>query len=131
MIEALLQKALLDMFARDVIVESAGTHPECGGHNANEHSVTCMDKVGINLQEHRSRYIGDLNLDEFFMVVVAEPHMKDVVHGIAPSKTVLVANETEGGISNPFGKGPEAYDECVVAIRRSIPELLRSILVSA
>jgi len=127
MVEALLREALTNAHIDGIIVESAGTHPDCRGQHANEYSIACMHQHGINLSAHRSRYIGALSLGEYFMIIVAEPKMKEIVCSLAPHAEVLVANESEGGISNPFGKGPEAYSACVEAIKRALPGLIQSI----
>jgi protein-tyrosine-phosphatase len=126
MMQVLLQQQL----GQQVRVESAGIREGCAGQSANEHSVLCMSERGIDLTGHQSRWVGDLDLSEYSHIVcVGEPEAQ-VVCGLLPqgSKTVvLIANESRGGVPNPYEKGLDAYRECLATLDEVLPPIAKLI----
>jgi protein-tyrosine-phosphatase len=65
MMQAVLQQHLGAFF----LVESAGMSKELAGRPANARSVACMAERGVDLSGHISRWIGDLDLDQYRWIV--------------------------------------------------------------
>jgi protein-tyrosine-phosphatase len=127
MMEAKLRKELLAHGMHHVKVESAGTSELCSGQPANEFSVKCMREEGLSLEKHVSRCIGNLNGLGYDLVIVAEPDMVRPAKETFPNAKVEVMNAANGGVSNPFNKGEDAYRECNRCIEASLPAVLQTI----
>ncbi len=124
--QMVLQKHLGDAF----VVESAGLTRELAGRPANHRSVACMQERGLDLSNHTSRYIGDLNnLDQFRWVICVGPDEADKVRAIlgASSPNVLIANEDQGGILDPYELGMEGYQACAASLDRVMPNVAKQI----
>src|SRR5215213_9623768 len=96
MMRAVLQQHLGAAF----LVESAGVREELAGRPANHRSVACMKERGVDLGGHVSRWIGDLDLDQYRWIVCVGPEEADTVRSAlgAGSASVMVANQHRGGI---------------------------------
>lgn len=126
MMQAVLQKHLGDAF----VVESAGLTKELAGRPANYRSVACMQDRGLDLSGHQSRYIEDLNdLDQYRWIVCVGPDEADRVRAVPGlgAATVLIANEDQGGILDPYELGMEAYQACAALLDRVMPQVARKI----
>jgi protein-tyrosine-phosphatase len=123
MMQALLQKELGDGFQ----VESAGIRKEAAGQPANENSLVCMHERGIDLNGHRSRWIGNLDPSDYaYIVCVGEKEAEEVAEmpGFDPKETtLLIANGENGGVPNPFQKGLPAYRECLALLDTVMPQV--------
>ncbi len=105
----------------DIDVESAGILEEARGKPAAPEWTELKAETGIDLSDHRSRYIGDLDLSQYDPIICAEPSVYDEVKRRAPEgTTILLANEDEGGIMNPYQKGLEAYRQCYPNIQKAV-----------
>lgn len=119
---ALLQKELRSEFQ----VESAGTWEETVGRPANEHSIFLMQERGIDLTGHESRWIGDLDLTQFSHIVcVGESEARMINHYLAEygGTAVLIANNDQGGIPDPYGMGLPVYQICVDLLGKAVLEI--------
>src|SRR5687767_3597025 len=96
MMQAVLQHHLGANFQ----VESAGVSRELAGRPANHRSVACLQDRGVDLSGHVSRWIGDLDLDQYRWIVCVGDEEADMVRSAlgASSANVMVANEDQGGI---------------------------------
>jgi protein-tyrosine-phosphatase len=122
MMQVLLQEQLGDEFQ----VESAGIREGCTGQSANDHSMLCMRERGADLSQHQSRWVGDLNLSEYSHIVCVGNNEADKVRECLPQDSntvVLIANEDDGGIPNPWEKGLQAYRDCLAMLDKVIPEI--------
>lgn len=125
MMQAVLQHHLGPGFA----VESAGLSRDLAGRPANHRSVACMRERGVDLSGHVSRWIGDLDLSRYRWIVCVGQGEADQVrstHAAAPA-SVLVANEHEGGIPDPYELGLAGYRDCLALLDRTMPEVARRI----
>ena len=84
MMQAVLQQHLGDEF----LVESAGISRELANRPANPRSVTCMKERGLDLSGHISRWIGDLDLDEYRWIVCVGSDEADTVRSIQGAMSV-------------------------------------------
>lgn len=119
MMMAVLQQHLGDAFP----VESAGLTKELAGRPANHRSVTCMQERGVDLTGHVSRWIGDLDLDDYrWIVCVGQDEAEQIrSHFGAVALEVIVANEDGGGIPDPYETGLAGYRDCLNLLDAVMP----------
>jgi protein-tyrosine phosphatase len=125
MMQAVLQHYLGTAF----LVESAGLTKELAGRPANYRSVACMKERGVDLSGHVSRWIGDLDLDQYRWVVCVGRDEADQVRsamGAAPAH-VIVANEYQGGIPDPYELGLAGYRDCLTLLDQVMPQVAQQI----
>lgn len=125
MMQAVLQQHLGAAF----LVESAGVSEELAGRPANKHSVACMIERGLDLSGHISRWIGDLDLDQYrWIICVGRDEASKVRSTLgADSASVMVANGDHGGIPDPYGLGLAGYRDCLALLDQVMPNLAQHI----
>jgi len=125
MMQAVLQQHLGDAF----LVESAGLTKELAGRPANHRSVACMKERGIDLTAHVSRWVGDLDLDQYQWIVCVGRGEADQVQPLrgAEKTRVIVANEQQGGIPDPYELGLAGYRDCLALLDEVMPHVARRI----
>lgn len=122
MMQVLLQQQLGNEFQ----VESAGVRKESAGKPANDNSILCMQERGIDLTNHRSRWVGDLNLTQYSHVIcVGDNEAQQISEylGQESKVVVLIANGEHGGVPNPHKKGVPAYLECLAVLDDTMPKI--------
>lgn len=126
MLQVLLQKACQERDV-DVVVESAGVSAT-GGMPATENAVACMKERKLDLSNHRSRYVLDLDFKQFDLVFCLSPlhgeYMRD--KGMPP-EAVIVVNADQGGVPDPVDLGLEAYKQCAQLLEDAAAEISESI----
>ncbi len=125
MMQAVLQQHLGISF----LVESAGLRKDLAGRPANYRSVTCMKERGVDLGDHISRWIGDLDLDQYRWIVCVGHDEADQVRSAlnTGSATVMVANEHQGGIPDPYELGMAGYRDCLALLDQVMPHIAQRI----
>lgn len=125
MMQAVLQQHLGGAF----LVESAGMSRELAGRPANSRSVACLKERGVDLSGHLSRWIGDLNLDQYRWIVCVGRDEADKVRAAlgAGAARVMVANEDEGGVPDPYELGLTGYKDCLALLDRVMPPIAQHI----
>lgn len=125
MMQAVLQQHLGDAF----LVESAGLREGLAGRPANHRSVACLKERGIDLSGHVSRWIGDLDLEQYrWIVCVGQDEAAKVRAALgAGSASVVIANEDRGGIPDPYDLGLEGYRDCLILLDQVMPQVARRI----
>ena len=128
MMQAVLQPLLGDAFQ----VESAGVQEGLAGRPANHRSVACMKERGVDLSGHLSRWIGDLDLDRYQWIVCVGHDEADKVRSAPGAGTarVIVANEIQGGIPDPYELGLSGYRDCLALLDQVMPQVARRIIGS-
>jgi protein-tyrosine phosphatase len=119
MMQAVLQHHLGANFQ----VESAGVSRELAGRPANHRSVACLQDRGVDLSGHVSRWIGDLDLDQYRWIVCVGDEEADMVRsalGATPAN-VMVANKDQGGIPDPYDLGLDGYRDCLALLDQVMP----------
>jgi len=88
-----------------------------------------MKKRGIDLSGHISRWIGDLNLGQYRWIVCAGHDEADKVRSAlgANSASVMVANEQQGGIADPYELGLAGYRDCLALLDQVMPHVAQHI----
>jgi protein-tyrosine phosphatase len=125
MMQAVLQRRLGAGF----LVESAGVSKALAGRRANGRSVACMNERGVDLSGHVSRWIGDLDLDAYRWIVCVGTDEADEVRSLvgAGSAKVMVANEHQGGIPDPYEFGLAGYRDCLALLDQVMPQVAERI----
>lgn len=125
MMQAVLQQQLGAAFQ----VESAGVRAELAGRPANHRSVLVLGERGVDLSGHVSRWIGGLNLAEYQWIVCAGEGEADQVRALLSKADarVIVANEPNGGIADPYELGLEGYRDCLALLDEVMPDVARRI----
>ncbi|GLQ56989.1 low molecular weight phosphatase family protein [Devosia nitrariae] len=125
MMQAVLQQHLGAAY----LVESAGVSKELAGRAANNHSVACMNERGVDLSGHISRWIGDLELDQYrWIVCVGQDEANKVRSALgAVAASVMVANEHQGGIPDPYELGLAGYRDCLALLDQVMPNVAQQI----
>ena len=130
MMQAVLQQHLGAAFR----VESAGLSRELAGRPANHRSVACLQERGVDLSGHRSRWIGDLDLDQYRWIVCVGHDEADQVRnaldqvsrGAGPA-SVMVANPHQGGVPDPYELGLAGYRDCLALLDQVLPPIAQHI----
>jgi protein-tyrosine-phosphatase len=88
-----------------------------------------MKERGVDLGVHVSRWVGDLNLDQYQWFVCASPYEADQVRSLLGGDTtrVIVANEHKGGIPDPYELGLTGYRDCLALLDEVMPHVARHI----
>jgi len=125
MMQVVLQQHLGTAF----LVESAGLTKELAGRPANYRSVACMKERGVNLSGHVSRWIGDLDLGQYRWIVCVGREEADKVRSAmgADPAHVIVANEHQGGIPDPYELGLAGYRDCLALLDQVMPQVAQQI----
>jgi protein-tyrosine phosphatase len=126
MMQAVLQQHLGATF----LVESAGLRKELAGRPANYRSVACMKERGVDLGGHISRWVGDLELNQYRWIVCAGPdeanQVRSALSGDSAS-VVIVANEHQGGIPDPYELEMAGYRDCLALLDQVMPHIAQRI----
>jgi protein-tyrosine phosphatase len=125
----MMQAVLQHLLGTAYQVESAGISKELAGRSANHRSVSCMKERGIDLTGHVSRWIGDLDLARYRWIVCvgrAEADKILALPGADPAQ-LIIANEDQGGIPDPYEFGLAGYRDCLALLDRVMPQVARRI----
>ena len=100
------------------IVESAGV-AEKDPTPASDNARAVMKERNLSLDEHKSRHIRTTDLASYDYILVVDQKTKDavVVQGVLPEK-VIILNEENGGVPNPYGGDITAYRECANTLEK-------------
>lgn len=145
MIEAFLKREFrkTGKFYAFIEVKSAGIHPEAKtGSSANKHSIKEMADRGIDISDHKSTRVDDVqDLDQFDSILfvgkeeldmftkhINDNYSESDAFAISLGTKMWIVNGDKGGIPNPYKKGPEAYAECAETIEKAMVEIAQKIL---
>jgi protein-tyrosine phosphatase len=125
MMQAVLQQHLGSAFQ----VESAGVSRELSGRPANHRLIACMHECGVDLSGHVSRWIGDLDLEQYrWIVCVGQAEADEVQSRLGGSSAItIVANENQGGIPDPYELGLAGYRQCLDLLHEVMPHVARRV----
>lgn len=130
MLEVLLIATLKEKGVSDIVVESAGTYigvdPSLVGSSATFHSITCMKKRGLNLNDHRSRRISDLNLNDYDLIICMTMSEAEEILRHNPRGAILLAYADNGGIPNPWKQGLDKYEECAQVLEKVAEKVVKT-----
>jgi protein-tyrosine-phosphatase len=114
-----------DLKAR-IQVSSAGTHA-LRGHQAHEHAVAEMARLGIDISDHRARQITREIARSADLILVMETAHVGLVKRLlnwgkkGPRLIGEFEQQTDAGeIADPYGQPPQAYAQCIQTLRPCI-----------
>lgn len=109
---ACLLRAEAERQQLELRVSSAGV-AAASGMNANPNACSCMEQRGLDLSQHRSQSLLELDLvdiDRFYCM--SEQHAFALLEGGIPQERLHLLNAAQGGIPDPFGGSLEVYQQC-------------------
>lgn len=115
---------------RNLKVISAGTHA-ANGQPASYHSVKALDKVGIDLTDHKSRPVDQAMLERAVAVFCMSQGHRDILVALYPEYAGRIHLFREflrqpgyADITDPFGMNSVAYQSSLDSMVEAIPSLL-------
>jgi protein-tyrosine phosphatase len=125
----MMQAVLQQYLGAGFLVESAGVCEELAGRPANHRSVACLKERGVDLSGHVSRWVGSLDLTQYQWFVCVGNDEADQVRFLldADKSCVIVANEHQGGIPDPYELGLAGYRDCLALLDEVMPQVARRI----
>lgn len=127
MMEGMLTNLLRKSGINNVKVESAGTIEGKNGRPINEKSAAALERRGINLSSHSSKFVGDLPLHTYNTILCVGEEEASFVLSITNHESVIVLSEDKGGIPNPYQQSAEVYEDTAKAIESGLVDLLDKI----
>lgn len=127
MFAAVLRRRYAELgYLEFIEVESAGYDQSARGQNAAPEWFELQRETGVDLSEHKSRWIGDLVLSRYNLILCMDQLASDAVieRGVSGRTSVLVVNHREGGIKNPWGGGVDAYRECFIKVCEVVDKMM-------
>jgi len=124
MMEGIIQ----DRSINRVRAESAGVKRNIAqkATSPSENAVTCMRNRGIDISDHRSRWVGNVDLSRFEIIITVGAKEKAVVENMVEGgPEVIILNKKEGGISDPHNQGMDSYQKKAEMIERGVVRILR------
>ena len=114
-----------------LVVESAGV-AVIPGEPASSNSVAALNKVKIDLSQHKSRPVTqDLINRAFAILGMTDSHLERLMlynYSNLPKHVYLFREFIEGDqrsqIPDPFGQDFETYQECLNAMLEAVPSLV-------
>jgi len=107
-----------------VKIESAGV-VDREGVRVSRHTLAVMKERGIDMSSHRSRYVGNISLENFDHIYCIDERVKKrLIDFDADSSRIVILNEKNGGIPNPFHRDIEAYEKCASLIETEVKKVI-------
>ena len=114
-----------------LVVESAGV-AAISGEPASNNSVAALNKVKIDLSQHKSQPVTQDLVDRSFAILgMTQSHLDTLVHYNylnLPEHIYLYREFIEGDqksqIPDPFGQNFDAYQECLNSMVEAVPSLV-------
>ena len=129
MFAALLRKAFHEV-GLEINVESAGVCPGLYGKPADKKARASMGKRDLSLDDHRSRYLGDIDIGIFDMILCMNmPVMKAIPAFKPKSSTIVACINMPDGISGPRqrNQNQKIYNRCAKEMREVIWRIVNQI----
>ena len=127
MFEHLLRRALAQIDTIDtVVVESAAGLQETDSKEAEEGAVIALNGVGIDITNHRARWMGKLDLTQYDKIYCMDPAVMPLVQEqlrVSSNSVLMLVNAPEG-IPNPYGKDQTAYQLALEVVQREVERLV-------
>lgn len=112
-------------------IVSAGTHA-ASGQPASYHSVKALDKVGINLSDHKSKPVSEEMLSRAVAVFCMSQSHHDILTALYPEYAdrfhlyrEFMEKRERSDIADPFGLNASAYENSLDNMVEAIPSLLK------
>ena len=123
MAEVLLQNRLADQY-KNIQIASAGLGA-LAGHGADVTAQYLMNKMDIDLSEHKAQQLNTQLISEYDLILVMEKGHINAVHNIAPSskgKVHLLGKWSDFEIPDPYKQPQREFELALELIERGIDE---------
>lgn len=91
-------------------------------------AAAIMNKMGIDLSDHRSQPVTALLVSQADMIFVMSPEHKDFICDLVPGASNRVKLLCESGVSDPIGGSDDIYLKCAQNLERLIEARLKELL---
>ncbi len=104
-----------------------------GGDAPSEYAVRALEKVGLDLSDHRSRRFDSRLAEDALLILAMRSEHKDQIDHVLQGLDVpvILFREPMGGaddeVPDPFGGDLSAYTEVRDSIAESVPHIIRYI----
>lgn len=101
-------------------MRSAGTNVMSPGDGAAPEAIAAMEKVGLDIKEHRRMPLSDLDLSEFEYVLALSKKVRRILierYGLPESKVLTMY------VDDPFGNDQGQYAKCAHDISKQLGKL--------
>jgi protein-tyrosine phosphatase len=110
---------------------SAGIDATWAGKVANSEAQKLMLEMGLDISQHRGKYIDQGLVDWADVILTMEQQQKYYVMGLFPhtaDKVFLISEFAgeEGEVPDPYRQGPKAYRQCASQLTRFINIILEN-----
>ncbi len=121
MAAGIFKKIIAEKNIKNITVSSAGLAAN-NSSQASKNAIDVCKKIGIDLSEHISRSIFDVNLSSIDKFIVMTASHKDALLNMSvPVGKIYILG---GGILDPFGGDVKVYERCRNQIEAALYELL-------
>jgi protein-tyrosine-phosphatase len=125
MIEVMLREKLAKKKI-PAIVKSAGI-VDRDPTRASENARIAIKDFWLSLEEHRSSSFYRIKFTDFDrFIVVDESIESSIMDAGVPFEKIVILNEENGGIPNPYGQDLQAYRKCAQTINNALDELFKN-----
>ena len=125
MAKKLFENFLTGKNIKNIICDSAGISGFNGESAAKNAIMVCCD-YGINLKNHKSKNLANVDINSIDLFVVMNFFQYDILKDLKiPSKKIYVLG---GGIEDPFGGNIETYKKCCDKINIALHDLYKYIM---
>ncbi len=84
---------------------------------ASDNAKTAMQEMGLSVDEHTSKHVREVDLSSFDTILVVDQKTKDaVIEQGTPVEKIIILNEENGGVPNPYGGDVDVYRKCAESI---------------
>lgn len=116
MCEGILKKIIEEKNIKNIECSSVGINAN-PGTPASDGAVLVCKEFGINISEHRSRSLFQINIDAVdLFVAVTKTHADLISHFTENKKDVYTMKD----ISDPFMQGIEVYRKCFMQLKSEV-----------
>ncbi len=99
----------LKLFGDRIVAESSGLNPVYD--QATDEAIRVMSERGIDISEHQSRSVREVDLDGFDYIIAATPLIKTKLPAVKRPETIITWN-----VEDPYGGDLDVYRNCAKEI---------------
>jgi protein-tyrosine-phosphatase len=124
MLATLVRAALRNAGRTDVTVVSAGTGA-ISGMPASDGAQRAMNRRGLVLDQHRSQSLADIDPAAVRRVYAMSAHHAAAARSQGvPAERIVIVNEAQGGVPDPWGGDDEHYEACAQVLELAARDIV-------
>lgn len=110
----------------EIIAESAGINAITGLPVSDNSKAVCGE-IGVDLSEFTSTWIYDTDPSQYDLFAVMTQNHKNTLMSLGlPEDKIIILNENNGGVTDPYGGNLQIYRECRDEIYKAVKDLVQS-----